>query len=65
MISKEIEGYFQILTNDKHEPIECFISNDFDIETISELINCFGYIFDSIVGLRVRIIIEEIEEITK
>jgi hypothetical protein len=54
----EISGRFSPLQTDDGVRT-CFVSSDFDVLTIGELINACGYTAESIHGKRVEIYIEE------
>jgi hypothetical protein len=58
-LQTEIEGYFQRLQNDDGRKVACFVTPIADATTIGELINLCGYTFDSVIGKRVIIYIEE------
>jgi hypothetical protein len=59
-LKTEIEGKFCLVTEDNKWK-SCFTNSVSDATTIGELINCCGYTFDSVVGKRVKIYIEEID----
>lgn len=59
-LQTEIEGYFQRLVDGQGDTTSCFVNSLANATTIAELVECCGYTFRSVIGKRVRIIIEEI-----
>jgi hypothetical protein len=59
-LQSEIEGHFNPLQTSSGVRT-CFVSSDFDVMTIGELINACGYTTESVHGRRVEITITEID----
>lgn len=60
ILQTEIEGTFSRLDDGKGTPVSCFVNSTADAITIAELVECCGYTFSSVIGKRVRIIIEDV-----
>jgi hypothetical protein len=56
-VNKSIDGFFQ-----RDDSKVCFVNDFTHAYTVGELINCLGYTFDSVVGRKIRITIEEMKE---